>query len=160
MGEPEELRPFLAEDAQRVSELARQLRAEFGQPVPPIVTDSILRDVMGSPARIRVHVAVRAGHIFGYVSYQDFYEPSSGKHGIHLCDVYVEQEERRRGTGARLIQMVSAEAASRGKEFVWWLADQSNDAAHRFYEALGARSVLARSYVISLPQPGAPADKV
>ena len=150
MADPVEIRLATENDVQRVAELAGRLRTDVNQPAPGMSADSIRRDVFEIPVRLQIYVAVGEGEIVGYASFQDFYEPGSAELGIHLCDIYVLPEARKRGIGLALMEAVSAEALRKARRFMWWIAAEENEAARGFYRSLGAKDALVRSYVLPL----------
>jgi putative acetyltransferase len=59
--------------------------------------------------------------------------------------LYVHRRWRKRGLGARLVELVETEAASRGAREVFLWSDTRFEAAHRLYERLGyARAAATR----------------
>lgn len=60
------------------------------------------------------------------------------EHGVVLLrKLYVDPTWRRRGLGTQLVELVEAEAASRGAERVELWSDTRFEDAHRLYERLG-----------------------
>ncbi|HLG00791.1 MAG TPA: GNAT family N-acetyltransferase [Acidimicrobiia bacterium] len=77
-------------------------------------------------------VAVLGGRVLGSVAL------SPGEDGgVMLRKLYVDPTWRRRGLGTRLVEVVEAEASSRGANRIELWSDTRFEDAHRLYERLG-----------------------
>jgi ribosomal protein S18 acetylase RimI-like enzyme len=107
-----------------------------GAPRPPELSLEILaNDVFTRHPKLRIVVAVDelASRLLGCLSYFDNYSTWTGRSGIHICDLWVEPEARRRGIGTVLLgHVTSLHQSQRIDLFV--LRDNE---ARKFYERFG-----------------------
>jgi ribosomal protein S18 acetylase RimI-like enzyme len=72
-------------------------------------------------------VAVRAGHICGYIV------TLAGLRSSEIVSIAVSKKDRRRGTAQALLDWTLAKLRSIGVKKVWLMVEVSNDPAIRFY---------------------------
>jgi ribosomal protein S18 acetylase RimI-like enzyme len=89
------------------------------------------------PRRMELLVAEREGAIVGYATLLVQFSPWAAGEYLFLDDLYVSEDARGGGIGARLMRQVGAAALERGLE-VRWHVEHENQAAQRFYRSLGA----------------------
>lgn len=91
----------------------------------------------GLPRRVELIVAEIEGRIVGYATCMLQFSPWMGRDYLFLDDLYVRDEVRSRGIGARLMKHVGALAVGHGVG-VRWHVEVENQSAQKFYRALGA----------------------
>lgn len=116
-----------------------------------VMTESLLREqVMARHRRFAIHLAQINGSKIGFVSFQSFYEPSSGVLGLHLCDLFVKVEHRRCGIGQRLFYSCKKVALKTNKSFVWWVTRTDNFAMNTLSQEVGASYASVNSVFLRL----------
>ncbi|MCR2815259.1 GNAT family N-acetyltransferase [Microbacterium jiangjiandongii] len=103
-------------------------------------TDSALREsLFGAEPRVFAHVVERAGEIAGIAIWFLTYSTWTGRHGIWLEDLYVQEAHRGRGYGKALIASLAAVCVERGYSRLEWTVLDWNEPSIAFYRALGAQ---------------------
>jgi GNAT superfamily N-acetyltransferase len=87
--------------------------------------------------RARVLVAARGGRVVGMVTAQLVVSTAEGAPSAWVEDLVVDDAERGRGVGARLLDGIARWAGSRGATRLQLLADRENAGALRFYAREG-----------------------
>jgi GNAT superfamily N-acetyltransferase len=126
------------EDAPALAELSRGLNAHQGDPTSNFSAAAARRDGFGDAPCWTALIAERAGRPVGYAMFHAAYDAPHAARGLYLQDLYVRDEERRRGAGRALMAAVAREARAAGCVFFWWTAKQWNTEALSFYRQLGA----------------------
>lgn len=96
------------------------------------------RLLFGTPPALHGILALETGQPVGVALWHTIVSTFSGKLGIYLEDVYVDERARGRGIGRAIFAHVARLAMDRGYERVQWWVKNSNTPAVRFYERLGA----------------------
>jgi GNAT superfamily N-acetyltransferase len=98
-----------------------------------------LADTLFGPApRAFAHVVERDGEIVGIAIWFLTYSTWTGRHGIWLEDLHVDDAQRGRGYGKALIAALAAECVERGYSRLEWTVLDWNAPAIGFYRSLGA----------------------
>lgn len=134
------IRPARRGDEQALLTLVRGLNEHQRDPVGRFNAEALERDVFADGATLRALVAERDGVLLGYAFFHQAYESAHAARGIYLCDLYVAPHAQGAGVGRALVAAVAAEAKAAGRTFLWWVVKDWNEAARRFYKALGAIS--------------------
>lgn len=143
------IRPALESDAAALAALAEEFHHAHGDPTGFLTADAIRRDGFGDDPEFRVMVAdAGTGGLHGYALFHDAYEPSYAARGIYVADLYVRPAARRGGLGRRLIAAVAADGRSRGRRYVWWVAQAVNTEAHMFYRTLASVELSTFAYAV------------
>lgn len=132
------IRPARTGDFEAVVRMIAELMDYQGlEGETPVEAAVLERDVLqnGHPS---VAVAEAAGELVGYVLYFPTYSSRYGQPCRYIEDVYVKAAHRGRGIGGALMRYVIDEAAAQGCLRVEWSCLDGNEAARRFYRALGA----------------------
>jgi GNAT superfamily N-acetyltransferase len=130
------------DDAEAIARLADGLRAHLADPLGALSAEVIRRDGFGEAHEFDLFIAERDGAPVGYALYFETYEPAYAARGLYLADLFVAADARGLGAGKALIDAVMAEAARRGRNHVWWLAQPKNETALGFYRALGLDAIV------------------
>lgn len=101
-------------------------------------TEEMLRDALFVKEAAWVLLAENNGFPVGFALYFENFSTFTGKIGIHLEDIFVDEQYRGRGVGKALFRAVAAEAAKRGCARMEWTCLNWNRSAAAFYEAMGA----------------------
>lgn len=96
------------------------------------------RDGFGVTRGFSTIVAESDETIVGYAMYHPGYDSDRAMRVVHVIDLYVALEARRRGVGRGLIDAVSAAARELGAAELQWAVFEPNALAFDFYAALGA----------------------
>ncbi|MET9242972.1 GNAT family N-acetyltransferase [Nonomuraea sp. NPDC003709] len=128
------IRRATADDAATVHGLLRELAEHQNQGAAITVSVDRMEELLRRP-EITYLIAERDGRAIGYVSWLERVSLWSGGDYLALDDLYVRAGERGHGVGERLMRAVSA--ASDGKVIRWEVAE-TNVAAQRFYQRIGA----------------------
>ncbi len=96
------------------------------------------RLLFGTPPALHGIVALKAGQPVGIALWHTIVSTFSGRLGMYLEDVYVDEHVRGRGIGRAIFAYMARMAVDRGYERVQWWVKNSNSPAVRFYQRLGA----------------------
>lgn len=94
--------------------------------------------LFGLEPRAFAHVVEREGAIVGIALWFLTYSTWTGRHGIWLEDLFVNESERGRGFGKALIAALAAECVEREYSRLEWTVLDWNAPSIAFYRALGA----------------------
>jgi len=97
-----------------------------------------LRDGFSDDPAFEGLVAETKSEVVAYLLYHFGYDTDRGQRLVHVIDLYVAEDFRRRGIGAALMKRAAAIGRARGAEAMFWSVYKPNDVALRFYEKLGA----------------------
>jgi GNAT superfamily N-acetyltransferase len=136
------IRPALENDAHAIGTLAKQfaeyLRALGDTTEFRLTAEAYLRDGFGPDPAFLGFVAEELGKVIGYLLYHPGYDSDRAARNVHIVDLYVERDARRRGLGKALMTAVAGAAVKAGAEEMIWSVYHRNTEAERFYEAVGA----------------------
>jgi GNAT superfamily N-acetyltransferase len=151
------IRKATREDVPRIFELVRALAEYEREPDAVVATEEdFLRDGFGDSPTFHVHVAVvepaeggsqlgSDGAVVGFALWFFTWSTWRGKKCLHLEDLFVVPEHRKKGVGLALMRALAEEAiASDCARFIWQVLDW-NEPAIAFYEKLGA--VVKRDWI-------------
>lgn len=88
--------------------------------------------------RCFAHVVDRGGAVVGIALWFLNYNFGSGRPGLYLEDLFIEEPARSSGAGRVLMQALAAEAVARGCARMDWLVLTANERGKRFYASVGA----------------------
>jgi GNAT superfamily N-acetyltransferase len=133
------IRPAVPDDVPTLVGFIHDL-AEFERsPQSVHITPGQLRDALfaSSPA-VFAHVAEEQGQVVGMAIWFLTFSTWTGRHGIHLEDLYVRPESRTGGVGRALLSELATIARRSGYARVEWSVLDWNENALSFYRSLGA----------------------
>jgi ribosomal protein S18 acetylase RimI-like enzyme len=139
------IRKSTAQDAAAIGQMVAEFQAflrglgdrtefDFG-------AEKYLRDGFGEDSAFDGLVAETEARLDGYLLYHFGYDTDTGRRLVHIIDLYVREAARQRGIGSALMQRVAEIGRARGAEAMFWSVLETNVAALKFYQALGARVV-------------------
>jgi GNAT superfamily N-acetyltransferase len=136
------IRPATPDDVPEILALIRDLAAYERQPDAVVATEAdLLRDGFGPQKVFSCLIAdwTEAGITkpAAFALYFPFYSTWRGNAGIHLEDLFVRPEFRRRGIAKALFRHLAAIAIESGDRFQWHVLDW-NQPAIDFYQQMGA----------------------
>jgi GNAT superfamily N-acetyltransferase len=139
---PLHIRPATPEDVPEMLAMIRELAEYERSPESAIATaEDLLRDGFGPRPVFECLIAewVENGvsQPAAMALYFPFYSTWRGNAGLHLEDLFVRLQFRRRGIARALFQRLAAIALERGDRFQWHVLDW-NQPAIDFYEQMGA----------------------
>ena len=94
--------------------------------------------LFGPDPRAFAHVVERDGRIVGIAVWFLTYSTWTGRHGIWLEDLYVDETERGRGYGKALMRALAGVCVERGYSRFEWTVLDWNAPSIAFYRAIGA----------------------
>ena len=100
--------------------------------------EALTESLFGDEPQVFAHVVERDGAIVGIAIWFLTYSTWTGRHGIWLEDLFVDDAQRGRGYGKALIAALAAECVERGFTRLEWTVLDWNDSAIAFYRSLGA----------------------
>ena len=148
------IRPALASDAPAVGRLAGQfasyLRTLGDQTDFKLTVEAYLRDGFGLQPAFKGLVAEEGRQIIGYLLYHFGYDSDGAFTNLHVVDLYVDSQARKRGVGRALMRAAAKIAREAVSQEIIWSVYHGNDLATAFYEKLGARRV-TEVFFMTLP---------
>jgi GNAT superfamily N-acetyltransferase len=134
------IRPAVAEDAETVAQLIRELALyERLEHEVAMTTDDIRSTLFGDQRFAEALLAEAGGEAVGLALFFSNYSTFLGRPGIYLEDLFVKPGHRGTGLGKALLREVARIAVERGCGRLEWAVLDWNQAAIDFYEKLGAR---------------------
>jgi ribosomal protein S18 acetylase RimI-like enzyme len=139
------IRAATRDDAGAISDLAQQFAdylhglgdpTEFG-----LNAETYLRDGFGADPAFSGLVAESDGRVVGYLLYHFGYDSDHAARILHICDLYVQENARRRGAGRALMHAAANLCREAGGQTLFWAVYHHNKLAMDFYEKLGAQYV-------------------
>lgn len=100
--------------------------------------DLLTETLFGAEPQAFAHVVEREGVIVGIALWFLTYSTWTGRHGIWLEDLYVDDAQRGRGYGKALISALAALCVERGYSRLEWTVLDWNEPAIGFYRSIGA----------------------
>jgi GNAT superfamily N-acetyltransferase len=132
------IRPALPSDISEMLVFIRELAEYERQPESAVATaEDLLRDGFGPRPLFQCLIAEWEGQPAAMALYFHFYSTWRGNAGIHLEDLFVRPQFRRRGIAHALFARLAAITLERGDRFQWHVLDW-NQTAIDFYERMGA----------------------
>ena len=101
-------------------------------------TAMLSETLFGADPHAFAHVVEREGRIVGIALWFLTYSTWTGRHGIWLEDLFVDESERGRGYGTALIATLAAVCVERGYSRLEWTVLDWNAPSIAFYRSLGA----------------------
>ena len=132
------IRPAKPSDVPEILALIRDLATYERQPDAVVATEAdLLRDGFGPQKVFSCLIAEWEGQPVAFALYFPFYSTWRGNAGIHLEDLFVRPQVRRRGIAKALFSHLAAIALESGDRFQWHVLDW-NQPAIDFYQQMGA----------------------
>ncbi len=117
----------------------RELAEYEREPEAAVATaEDLLRDGFGPRPVFQCLIAEWEGQPAGMALYFPFYSTWRGNAGVHLEDLFVRPQFRRKGIAKALFARLAAITLERGDRFQWHVLDW-NRMAIDFYEEMGAK---------------------
>lgn len=104
-----------------------------------VTTEQIGAALFGPDAVARCHLAEVDGAVAAMAVWFRNFSTWDGVAGIHLEDLFVRNDFRRRGLGRALLAVLARECVDRGYTRLSWAVLDWNAGAIGLYEAVGAR---------------------
>ena len=132
------IRPATPDDVPEILALIRDLATYERQPDAVVATEAdLLRDGFGPQKVFSCLIAEWDGQTAAFALYFPFYSTWRGNAGIHLEDLFVRPQFRRKGIASALFARLAAIALERGDRLQWHVLDW-NQLAIDFYKTIGA----------------------
>ena len=100
--------------------------------------DDLSRSLFGEQPRVFAHVVERDEAIVGIAIWFVTYSTWTGRHGVWLEDLYVDESERGRGYGRALMTALARVCVDRGYGRFEWTVLDWNAPSIAFYRSIGA----------------------
>ena len=100
--------------------------------------EGLTESLFGPDPRVFTHVVEREGTIVGIAMWFLTYSTWTGRHGVWLEDLIVDESQRGRGYGRALIASLAAVCVERGYSRLEWTVLDWNAPSIAFYRSLGA----------------------
>jgi len=149
------VRACLASDAEGIEALFQEfvayLRSVGDNTDYQFSAQKYLTDGFGKEPAFRGLVAEDESGLVGYLLFSRSYDGDYVQ-SFYIADLYVRKDSRGKGLGRMLMEALRHLALAEGIPRLSWSVHKKNEAALRFYEALGAQYALD-SYVMYLELP-------
>jgi GNAT superfamily N-acetyltransferase len=127
-------------DVSDILRLIRHLAIYERQPDAVEATEASLHETFfGENAQVFAHVAEAGGAIVGIAVWFLNYSTWTGRPGIYLEDLVIDEAARGTGAGKALFRALAQEAEARGCPRIDWAVLDWNESAMNFYRAIGGR---------------------
>lgn len=131
------------EDVPAILRLIRALATFEREPDAVRATEeSLAATLFGEHAQVFAHVAEDGGTVVGIAVWFLNYSTWTGRAGIYLEDLHVDEAMRGRGVGRALFEALAVEAQARDCGRIDWAVLDWNVDAMDFYRAIGGRPQL------------------
>jgi GNAT superfamily N-acetyltransferase len=147
------IRPMRSGDAAAVVEMARELAAIVGDPVPELLQSDLVTHGSGPGRWFDCLVAEVGNQLVGYAIVCRAFEAHTAKKRLWVGDLYVRPAARRIGTGRALMTAITRHALELGCGAVYWELWRMNAAGEAFYRELAAEE-LAELTLMRLDEKG------
>jgi GNAT superfamily N-acetyltransferase len=135
------VRPAVRADGPVICRLIRELAAYENASDEVEVTEAgIDAALFGPEPTVFAHVAEYRGVVAGFALWFVNFSTWTGRHGIHLEDLFVSPAVRGSGLGRALLAELAAICVERGYGRLEWVVLDWNAPALGFYSALGAET--------------------
>ncbi|PZU07293.1 MAG: GNAT family N-acetyltransferase [Sphingomonas sp.] len=127
-------------DEEHILRLIRHLAIYERQPDAVEATEASLRATFfAEGAQVHAHVAEAGGAIVGIAVWFLNYSTWTGRAGIYLEDLVVDERARGTGAGRALFRTLAREAVARNCARIDWAVLDWNESAMNFYRTIGGR---------------------
>ena len=127
------------DDVGALLSLIHRLAAFEREPDAVRATGDDLREALfGHRPRVFALVADAGGEVVGMAVYFVTFSTWTGRHGLWLEDLFVDEAHRSRGVGRALLKSLVSLAGALGYSRVEWSVLDWNEGAMAFYRSLGA----------------------
>ena len=93
--------------------------------------------ILGPAPAAHVLLAKERDDVIGLAAYSFLWPAAGATTSLFLKELYVRQDQQRRGVGRRLMQAVASVAVAAGCSRVEWQTEDGNERAKQFYRSLG-----------------------
>ncbi len=135
------IRPALREDAALILSFIRKIAAYEHMSDQVDATEAMIRESIFDRNAASVLIGEYKGAPVGFALFFANFSTFTGRPGIHLEDLFVDEEMRGRGFGKALFQAVAAEAVRRGCPRMEWACLDWNRSSIDFYHHMGAQGL-------------------
>lgn len=137
------IRPLVPQDRAAWERLWQGYLTFYEQELAPEVSDDLFARLLGE-GRHSAFVAQTRNALVGFVHYLPHDSTWSVHPTCYLEDLFVDENVRGGGVGAKLIQAVYDEADRQGWGNVYWQTHNHNSRARRLYDHVGTLSDFVR----------------
>jgi len=134
------VRPATPADVPAILRLIRALATYEREPDAVRATEASLNETLFAPGhQVWAHVLDLDGAVAGITVWFMNYSTWTGRPGLYLEDLFVEERARGIGAGRLLFRALAREALARGCARIDWAVLDWNEPAMDFYSAVGGR---------------------
>jgi GNAT superfamily N-acetyltransferase len=137
-----------AADAPALLRLARGLARTQGDPDDRTTQADLHRAWLDADAPGLALIAEDQTGAIGYIALMPSFESGHASHGYYVSDIFVLAPARRRGIGASLLAAAARVAIATGRTSLWWVAQDGNAEAHRFYRRFAGIEQPVRAFAV------------
>lgn len=130
------IRPLSHEDFEPWLALWRGYQAFYKVDIAQATTQQTFERLLDPDEPMHAALAIQDGHAVGLVHFIFHRSTWTSGEYVYLQDLYVDANQRGRGTGRALIEHVYAIAQAQGAARVYWLTHESNETAMKLYDAI------------------------
>ena len=125
-------------DTSIILEFIKCLAEYEGELDEVVATEEVLVYTLFEQKGAEVIIGEYEGHPVGFALFHNNYSTFLGRLGIHLVDLYIMPDMRRKGFGTIILSFLANLAVERHcGRLEWWCHDW-NESAIKFYEKIGA----------------------
>jgi GNAT superfamily N-acetyltransferase len=126
-------------DEAEILRMIGALAAFEREPDAVVATETMLtKALFADHAHVHAHIAERDGRAVGLALWFLNYSTWTGRSGLYLEDLFVDESERRSGVARALMVALAKEAQARNCARMDWAVLDWNEEAMHFYRRLGA----------------------
>lgn len=100
--------------------------------------EALTENLFGADPKVFTHIVEREGRIVGIAMWFLTYSTWTGRHGIWLEDLFVQDDQRGHGYGKALLASLARVCVERGYSRLEWTVLDWNAPAIAFYRSVGA----------------------
>lgn len=134
--------PIDPNQAPKLLELIRALEKEEGFPYPaPVTVELLQKNLLSEDGPGFARFIMVGEDLVGYIVYFYTFSTALGKKGIHLDDLYILPEHRKKGLGLGAMKELARIAKADGCGRIEWWAMRWNEGAVNFYKTMDVQTM-------------------
>lgn len=128
-----EVRLATATDQESIFAMMKEYYREEGYPIVPMTASSALAELLSDPGLGRVLVAEQPGRAVGYLALTLGFSLEYGGRDAFVDELFVRPAHRRRGLGARLLELAATTCSALGVRALHLEVERRNEIGQRLY---------------------------
>lgn len=143
------VRRAVIRDAEAIARQNRDAAREDGHASSGFAIEQIRMHAFGPSPVIEILVAEDQGQLIAHSITYRGYDMRAGQTNLVVAALYVAPEGRRKGVARIMMSAIARRARERGCRRIHITTGQSNEVAHRFYAAIGAKEEQQASFILA-----------